>query len=156
MSSYIFIQNKKCESWDLKVSDGKAIQTPKNTGELIERNKNPADKKRVLWGINFLFFQSIRIMYCRFELCLWPFLSISFLKAVLVYPKNIFVILNVQLNADGGLTSMTVSRSLEGCFQHRWPTMDNFLSNNKQLGVQQWMKSPIMDTYYGKQCTRVN
>ena len=104
----------------------------------------------MLWGINFLFFQSIRIMYCRFELCLWPFLSISFLKAVLVYPKNIFVILNFQLNADGGLTSMTVSRSLEGCFQHRWPTMDNFLSNNKQLGVQQWMKSPIMDTYYGE------
>ena len=43
MSKYIFIQNKKCES--LKVSDGKAIQTPKNTGELIERNKNTSWQK---------------------------------------------------------------------------------------------------------------
>ena len=29
------------------------------------------------------------------------------------------------------------------------------VTNDGQLGVQQWMKSP-MDTYKGKQCTRVN
>ena len=157
MSSYIFIQNKKCES--LKVSDGKAIQTPKNTGELIERNKNPADKKRVLWGINFLFFQSIRIMYCRFELCLWPFLSISFLKAVLVYPKNIFVIfdnfecsverrrrfnINDRIKELGGLLPTQVTNDGQLGVQ-QWtifcPTINNWVSNNG-WNLQSW--TPIM------------